>query len=161
MKGVKQTKEQVRKLFIEHLIDKNLKVLKEDEKTFSLDQLTQESFDFSFSPQLGIQDVTINKMRYTVIGGKNSNHRITIETNPDNPTETIHSLRDKILSPFAASQLKLNQVGIVVTFEALPNHNKPKTKTFEITLPNSCSLRLEGKEGVIRKMLAESGIELA
>ncbi|MCZ6802419.1 MAG: hypothetical protein O7D86_00380 [Proteobacteria bacterium] len=45
-----------------------------------------------------------------------------------------------------------------VTFEA-PVGKRAKTKTFNITYPNFCTLNYDGNDLQIRKMLAKSGIE--
>jgi hypothetical protein len=55
--------------------------------------------------------------------------------------------------------MAVTQVGIKVTFAHNPTSRKPGTRAFDIGWPNSCSLRHDGRDGIIRKMLAESGIE--
>jgi hypothetical protein len=58
------------------------------------------------------------------------------------------------------SHMAVTQVGIKVTFAHNPTSRKPGTRAFDIGWPNSCSLRHDGRDGIIRKMLADSGIEL-
>jgi hypothetical protein len=55
--------------------------------------------------------------------------------------------------------MAVTQVGIKVTFAHNPTSKKPSTRSFDISWPNSCSLRYEGRDLIIRKMLADSGIE--
>ena len=53
----------------------------------------------------------------------------------------------------------VTQVGIVVTFAASATRKKPQTRTFDISWPNSCSLKHDGNDKIIRQMLVDSGLE--
>ena len=57
------------------------------------------------------------------------------------------------------TQMAVTQVGIKVTFAHNPTSRKASTRAFEISWPNSCSLKHDGRDLIIRKMLADSGIE--
>ena len=57
------------------------------------------------------------------------------------------------------AQMAVTQVGIKVTFAHNPKSRKPGTRAFDISWPNSCSLKHDGRDLIIRKMLADSGIE--
>ena len=52
----------------------------------------------------------------------------------------------------------ITQVGVKVTFDPVDGR-RAKTRTFNITYPNSCALNNDGLDLQIRKMLADSGIE--
>jgi len=55
--------------------------------------------------------------------------------------------------------MAVTQVGIKVTFAHNPTSRKPGTRSFDIGWPNSCSLKHDGRDLIIRKMLTDSGIE--
>jgi hypothetical protein len=58
------------------------------------------------------------------------------------------------------SLVNITQAAIQVVF----NHDgrrRPATRTFLISYPNSCSLKQDGRDLVIRKMLMDSGLEPA
>jgi hypothetical protein len=57
------------------------------------------------------------------------------------------------------TQMAVTQVGIKVTFAHNPTSRKASTRSFDINWPNSCSLKHDGRDLIIRKMLADSGIE--
>jgi hypothetical protein len=57
------------------------------------------------------------------------------------------------------TQLAVTQVGIKVTFAHNPTSRKASTRSFDINWPNSCSLKHDGRDLIIRKLLADSGIE--
>jgi hypothetical protein len=59
----------------------------------------------------------------------------------------------------AASDFRVSQAGIRVTFELNPNDKKQRVRNFEISAPNSCSLHNDGYDIVIQRMLVENGIE--
>ena len=127
----------------------------EDEKIYDLAPINQPDAIFKFSPDMGIQSVAVKKLRIAINGTK---ERITLETNPNNNPSAIYDLRDKIFSKIPLTQLTITQVGIVVTFTPEGN-KKPTTKSFEISWPNSCTLKHDDKDAIIRKMLIDSGFE--
>ena len=71
----------------------------------------------------------------------------------------IYKLRDKLCKTIPASQMTITQVGILVTFMPDPGTGKKNTRSFDVNWPNSCSLKHDGKDAIIRKMLIASGIE--
>ena len=80
--------------------------------------------------------------------------RITLEADTKNNPQAVYDLLEK-LNPPAYS---INQTRIKVIFE--PKIGKrARTRTFNITHPNSLALGHDGDDLKIRKMLAKSGIE--
>jgi len=98
----------------------------------------------------------IKKFRLAINGTK---ERITLEVNPEHNHNAIYELRDKLCKTIPASQMTITQVGILVTFVPDPGTGKTSTRSFDVNWPNSCSLKHDGKDAIIRKMLNASGIE--
>ena len=71
----------------------------------------------------------------------------------------LFDLLAKVARGIPLTQMAVTQVGIKVTFAHNPKSRKPGTRAFDISWPNSCSLKHDGRDLVIRKMLANSGIE--
>lgn len=127
-----------------------------DERVYDLRPMRARDFQFVFAPESGIAHVAINKLRLNVSG---KNERVVLEADPSYDRQAVFSLLDKVAKGIPLSQMFLTQVGIKVTFAYNPKVKRPPTRSFDINWPNSCSLKHEGRDGLIRKMLADSNIE--
>ena len=157
MKGSKDTKKEVRALFADAILGLQLGEFVEDERVYDLAPLNTPDATFKFSPEQGIESVAVKKLRLAINGTK---ERIILEASPIKNPNAVYELRDKLFKGISASQLTITQVGIIVTFTPEASSNKrPITKSFEINWPNSCTLKHDGKDAIIRKMLIDSGIE--
>ncbi|MBG57471.1 MAG: hypothetical protein CMK46_04190 [Porticoccus sp.] len=123
-----------------------------DKRVYDLALLQDANFSFTTSPELGIASVEVKRMRLTL--KRDNKKRITLEADTTNNPKAVYELRDSLnLPPHFITQL-----GIKVTF--VPEGGKrAKTRTFNITYPNSCALNNDGLDLKIRNMLAASGIE--
>ena len=57
------------------------------------------------------------------------------------------------------SGYNITQVGLKVFFSRGAGALKGNTRSFDITFPNSCNLKQDGRDLIIRKMLTASGLE--
>lgn len=156
MKGSRETKKEVRALFADATLGLELGEFVEDDRVYELTPLQASNPPFQFTPDSGIQSVAIKKFRLAINGSK---ERITLEANPERNHNAIYELRDKLCKTIPLSQMTITQVGILVTFAPDPATGKASTRSFDINWPNSCSLKHDGKDAIIRKMLMASGIE--
>lgn len=156
MKGSKDTKKEVRALFADTILGLELGEFVEDNRVYDLAPLQASNPPFQFSPDSGIQSVAIKKFRLAINGTK---ERVTLEANPAHNVNAIYELRDKLCTTIPPSQTTITQVGIVVTYVSDPEKGKIGIRSFEVNWPNSCSLKHDGKDAIIRKMLIASGIE--
>ena len=88
-----------------------------------------------------------------------TNQRITLEADPTRNSLVVYEMLAQVKKSFPAASMVVTQVGIVVIFAPSPNRSKPKTRSFDISWPNSCSLRHDGNDKIIRQMLVDSGLE--
>lgn len=156
MKGSRDLKKKVRALFADTILGLELGEFVEDERVYDLALLQDRNPPFQFPADSGIQSVAIKKLKLAVNGSK---ERITLEANPEHNPNAIYELRDKVCNSIPLSQMTVTKVGIVVTFVPDPETGKVGTRSFEVSWPNSCSLKHDGKDAIIRKMLVASGIE--
>lgn len=156
MKGSRDTKREVRALFADTILGLELGEFVEDDRVYELDRLENSNSAFQFSPDTGIQSVAVKKFRLAINGSK---ERITLEANPERNLNAVYELRDKVCKTIPLSQMTITQVGIVVTFAPDPATGKASVRSFDINWPNSCSLKHDGKDAIIRKMLIASDIE--
>lgn len=100
----------------------------------------------------GIEDVVVRRLRLSLKTGRK--RRVTVEADPTGDPKAVYELMEKLnLPPF-----HVTQVEIKVTFASMPG-TRSRTRCFKISYPNWCALRHDGQDLIIRKMLADSGIE--
>ncbi len=123
-----------------------------DKKVYALDALANRDFVFHYPIDSGIEYVTIKKLRLSLKMG--NKERITVEADPSPDTKVIYDLIDELqLPPFHVTQTEIK-----VKFAHTPGI-RSRTRSFRISHPNWCALRHDGRDLIIRKMLADSGLE--
>jgi hypothetical protein len=123
-----------------------------DKRVYELAPVVEENFEFKIEPASGIDSVLVTKLRVTLKHDKKK--RITIEADAHKDTEAVYSLLAKLNLP----AYYVSQVTLKVIFETIGNR-RAKTRTVNITHPNSCALNHDGNDLKIRQMLAKSGLE--
>ncbi len=123
-----------------------------DKRVYDLTPLKDPDFVFALPPNAGIASVVITKMRLTLRHG--GNRRITLEADTRGNPKAVYKLRDELRPP----PHFISQLSVKVTFEP-DGDRRPRTRTFNISYPNSCALNNDGMDLKIRQMLADSGIE--
>jgi hypothetical protein len=136
---------------------KNSKAIAELQVMFAtnvlkLPTLVEDGFDFQIEPTSGIASVLVTKLRVTLKHDRKK--RITIEADAYKDSGAVYDLMDQLDLP----AYYVSQVTLKVTFEAIGNR-RAKTRTVNITHPNSCALNHDGNDLKIRQMLASSGLE--
>jgi len=123
-----------------------------DKRVYNLAPLDDTEFEFKLEPVAGIASVVVTRLRLTLKHG--SRRRITLEADTKHKPKAVYDLLAELTLP----KYHITQVGVKVTFDALED-KRVKTRTFNITYPNSCALNYDGNDLKIREMLAASGIE--
>jgi hypothetical protein len=123
-----------------------------DRRVYMLDVLADRDFVFQYPMDCGVEDVSVKRLRLSLkTGGK---RRVTVEADPNPDPKTIYDLIEELkLPPFFVSQAVIK-----VTFAPTPD-TRSRTRSFTISFPNCCALRHDGRDLVIRQMLADSGLE--
>jgi len=138
-----------------------------DQKVYDLDGLKRRDFSFIYDPDSGITGVVIKKLRLSTLGG--AMKRVTLEADASQNPDAVYNLLEEVVRvdgtpechqchKIPLSLVNVTQAAIQVVF----NHNGSRrraTRTFQISYPNSCSLKQDGRDLVIRKMLVDSGLE--
>ena len=123
-----------------------------DKRVYDLAPLQNANFSFAIVPATGIASAVVTRMRLTPKHG--IKRRITVEADTKSNPKAVYALRDTLRLP----PHHITQVGVKVTFDPV-NGRRARTRSFNITYPNSCALNNDGLDLQIRKMLADSGIE--
>jgi hypothetical protein len=125
-----------------------------DKRVYELSPVVDDAFEFIIEPSSGIASVAVTRLRVNLKQGKK--RRITLEADYNKDDDAVYRLLDELKLP----PYDVTQVGLKVTFEPVGGQ-RAKTKTFNITYPNSCALHYDGNDLKIREMLARSGLEPA
>ncbi|TAN70352.1 MAG: hypothetical protein EPN17_05730 [Methylobacter sp.] len=144
---------ELQKIFARTIL--NLDSLKDgtiDKRVYDLDPLGDAEFKFQVEPESGIDQIVVTQLRLTLKHG--SKRRITLEADTKNNPQAVYDLLEKLNPP----AYFITQTRVKVTFEP-GNGKRARTRTFNITYPNSCALGYDGDDLKIRKMLEKSGIE--
>lgn len=123
-----------------------------DKRVYELAPVVDDGFEFKLEPTSGIASVVVTRLRVNLKQG--NKRRITVEADYTKDSDAVYRLLDDLKLP----PYDVTQVGLKVTFEPIGNQ-RAKTKTFNITYPNSCALHYDGNDLKIREMLARSGLE--
>jgi len=128
----------------------------EDTRIYDLDPLGKRGFQFVYEPSDGIESVAVKKLRLTdkVVRGD----RITLEADAGARADAIYDLLEKVKKSVPLKLCRVTQAEVVAKVATDPE-GAPKSETFRITYPNSCSLKYDDMDLKLRKMLIDSGIE--
>lgn len=123
-----------------------------DARVYHLFQLRRKDFAFTWESASGIESVRVNKLRLAL----NGDRKLTLEANPKNDPQAVYKLLEKLA--LASHEYFVSQVGITASVKVAPTA-PAKTVTFQVTYPNSCSLKYDEIGLKLRAMLEASGIE--
>jgi len=137
-----------------------------DTSVYDLDVLKRRDFTFVPPPTSGIESVRIRKLRFSSYGG--SKGKITLEIDAGDPPNAIYDLMEQVFAMTGSSSgasdkvplssVHVTQASIEVKFKAEGRRGR-NTRTFDIVYPNSCSLKEDERDLVIRQMLVASKLE--
>ncbi len=127
-----------------------------DDRVYDLNPLRNKSFDFTWDPASGIEEVAVKKLRLS--SKMTKGERITLETDAMNDPGSIYDLLEKVSksNPLHLYNVTQAEIGALV---AMDNKKPAKSVTIRITFPNSCSLKYDELDLKLRDMLHASGIE--
>lgn len=143
-------------IFAQAILKAELPPDETDERVYALEQLCSRDFQFAYGPESGITSVAVRRVRMKVHG---RSENITLESDPSHNKQAVFDLLDKVAKGIPLSQMAVTKVGVTVTFAHTPGARRQPTRTFDIAYPNSCNLKHDGRDLIIRKMLSDSGIE--
>ena len=122
-----------------------------DKRVYHLDPLADPTFSFQIEPEAGIASIAVSRLRLSLKDG--TKRRIVLEADTKHNPQAVYDLLAQLKPPAHY----ITQITVKIVFEAI-NGRRAKTRTFNITHPNSCALNYDGNDLVIRYMLEKSGI---
>jgi len=146
----------LQEMFAKIILNAELGPDEKDDRIYDLKPVLTPEFEFVIDPASGIESVAVKKIRLKALG---RDERITLEANPAKDELAIFDMLEKLQTVIPVNQMSITQIGFLVTFAPNPNSKRIPTRSFEISWPNSCSLKHDKRDLEIRKMLSQSGIE--
>jgi len=147
----------LQEFFAEHILKcEELPADPADNRVYDLWSLRRKDFQFTWDVASGIERVAVNKLRLTLTGRKNE--KLTLEVDARHNQHAIHDLLEKLTPVLPASAYFITQVGMTASVKVSPTA-PAKTVSFQISHPNSCSLKYDEIGLKLRAMLEASGIE--
>lgn len=127
-------------LFGQHILREAIKAKDANRPPYHIQGMINRRFEFETDPEDGIEEVRVRRLRLSVVGSPK--RRITLEASPDGNRddvyEMLHNYLDKNRLPLA--MLKVAQAMIQIKLDRVGTR-EPKTLTFDISYPDSCSLK--------------------
>ena len=156
-KGGKREVPDLEAIFAEIILGaKDLQKNETDERVYDLNILKERDFAFQFGPDSEIQEVVVRSMRLSYRYGKKPHFMIMGDYKSD--SNSTHDELGRLALAIPLDALHITQVELGVRFT--PTAAKQMRLVLAmLTHPNRCSLRYDGLDLVVRRMLADSGIE--
>ena len=127
-----------------------------DARVYDLNPLRQKDFNFVFETASGIADVRVRKLRLS--SKIKAGDRITLEADTSRDAGAVYDLLAKLSQSLPLHLYNVTQVELTASVIKEVGA-KPRSVTFRITHPNSCSLKYDEWDLKLRDMLHASGIE--
>jgi len=155
---IKPVVPELQKIFGEIILKVILESDEKDDRVYDLNPLKSRNFQFNFDRTSGIEDVLVKKLRLSSKFIKNE--KIILEADPADNRHAVYDLLDRVKSyDIQLDNYYITQVGLKVLFYPEPGASRGKIRSFNVSFPNSCNLKQDGRDLIIRKMLAASGVE--
>jgi hypothetical protein len=129
----------------------------QDELIYEIRPLLSRDFVFRWSEELEIEAVSVKAMRITIEGAPW--RRFTIEADPKDDRQAIYDLLDDVTVRLQATQLRLDQITLKVSFSKSPRERRASSRQVVITAPSSCRTKYDERGEQIHRMLVDSGVE--
>jgi len=155
-KGKKNEIERLQEIFCQTIL--GLKDLPDEQaKHYDLSKLKDKNFSFVTDPQDGIDNVIIKMLRLDLPGiGR---RRITFEAGPSNGKQPVHSLIEQALNKAKVPLDKTVVAKAKLQFKFAPrDRKKGKTLTFEISIPDRCTLKDDPLDQIAKKYIQQWGL---
>lgn len=155
--GNRKAVEPLQGIFAEHILKcEELPADPADKRVYDLLPLRRREFGFTWPVGGGVEWAAVNRMRLALHHPRNA--KLTVEADPRHNPKAVYDLLDKLSPSLPGSEYLVTQVGITAQVKSDAG-TAAKTMSFNITYPNSCSLKYDEIGLKLRAMLETSGIE--
>jgi hypothetical protein len=166
-RGSKPDSQALSDVFAEAMFDAPIARELYDRPSYDLFQLKRRSFRFAYSAESGIERMAIRKLRFSVGGGDPLKVTLDANAHGDRGSNAIHEAIERVFRtadekedgrvPIAVARPTWTE--IVAEFRAA-NRKRCRRRSFTISTPDSCSLKHDGEDLILREVLQASSIEI-
>ncbi len=164
LKGQKKVAAEVQRLWAEKILNEEIEIDDEVEQVYELQGLLDREFPFSTDPEDGIYEVRVKKLRLEIDPGRGrgEKRKIIIDADSNRTRHAVYDLLDDVLAGerIPRERLKITQAGIRITWKPVGG-KRGRTLTFDVSIPNSCSLKCEPKHEIAKRFLKKWGIDVS
>jgi len=126
-------------------------------KHYDLSKLKEKNLAFVTEPKDGIDNVVIKMLRLDLSGF--GNRRITFEASSRSGEQPVHTLIEQALNKAKISLDKTIAAKAKLQFKFAPREGKKgKSLTFEISIPDRCTLRDDPLDQIAKKYIEQWGL---
>jgi len=156
-RGERKTIERLQEIFARTVLKlPGLPPAPKEGRVYDLNPLRRRDFQFIYDPGTDIRAAWVRRLRLSSIVRKGD--RITLEADTTGNRLGLYDLIESLARSLPVSLWNVTQAEISV--EVVGSGDKrPKIETFQVTWPNSCSLKYDELGLRLRAMLTASGIE--
>jgi hypothetical protein len=156
-RGAMTSLEPLQRIFAAEILKTpNLPPAPRDERVYDLNPLRDRRFEFQTDESSGILDIRLRKLRISSMVKKGE--RLTLEADTTADRHAIHDLLARIGPGLPPRAFNVTMAELTARVSSDPT-KRPKSVTFRITHPNSCTLKYDETGLKLRRMLSDSGIE--
>ena len=155
VQGDKNLRRDIEAIFARLILKEELPTMIAERQPYELNGLRNPDFDFPTDPEDGIQEVRVKALRLSIVGPGFG--RITFESDARRKRGDIYELMDKSLNHVRMATEAINVTRAV--FDVIyATGGKPKTDSFYISYPDTCSLKDTPEHLKLQEYLRRWGI---
>jgi len=130
-----------------------------DSVVYELGALRSRDFQFVLEPEDGVLEVRVKRLKLKIMG---SSHRVTLEASARRDPKEVYDLLERVLKGLDVSDdvLHVASVGLQLVFPG-KGTRRESTMMFDVSHPNSCSLRDEPKHLIAKNLLKRWGLDVS
>ncbi len=154
-------------LFARTILKSELPEEKKNEPVYDLSMLKTGAVEFSFEPGSGIKSVRIKKLGLSVMGGLSK--KIVLEADSSENANAVYDLLGQVIQMQGATDCQvckkipialINITHVSLQVEFVPDGKRGRnSKSFSLSYPNSCTLKHDERDLLLREMLVKWGFE--
>ena len=160
VRGDKQVVVDLQRIFGSVVLGVDLAFEQEAGVVYQLDGLVSRDFPFALEAGDGVETVHVSRLKLRLMTW--GNKRITLEANTRDEPDAIYNLLDDVLASerLSRNRLQVTAATIKVVFRPVDDARR-KTLTFDVSHPDSCSLKYEPRHEVVKDLLKRWGIDVS
>jgi hypothetical protein len=160
VRGDKLTVMDLQRVFFRTILGVELDEVENGGIVYHLEGLLERAFTFAIDPADAIDEVRIRKLRLGIIG--QGSRRITLEANVKENPRAVYDLLDDVLAGnrIPKELLTVTQVRLQIVFRPGAGR-RSRTLSFDVTPPDSCSLKHDPEHEVARQCLKKWELDVS